>query len=169
MTIIKNRAEIVEQLAALLVDFDKQNNSYQTDVYLYLNAENQTAELDTFVNVGGNSWLNDDHITIYTDKEHYNDVFDFYDSEVELAGFAGISLAQLKNEVVQYLELDEEEAADYELTFSDAESYLKTVDSYMEKLFQAYDEAIDDLYDDYLSSAEEIMRNFEEEWLCINF
>lgn len=163
MTIIKNRAEIVEQLASLLMDFDKQNNSYQTDVYLYFNAENQTAELDTFVNVGGNSWLNDDHITIYTDKEHYNDVFDWYDSEAELAEFAEIPLEQLKNEVVQYLELDEEEAADYELTYSDAEYYLKTVDSYMEKLSQAYDEAIDDLYDNYLSSAEEIMRNFEEE------
>lgn len=166
MTIIKNRAEIVEQLAALLMDFDKQNNSYQTDVYLYLNAENQTAELDTFVNVGGNSWLNDDHITIYTDKEHYNDIFDWYNSEAELAAFVGIPLEQLKNEVVQYLELDEEEAADYELTYSDAESYLKTVDSYMEKLSQAYDEAIDDLHDNYLSSAEEIMRNFEEGQLC---
>lgn len=163
MTIIKNRAEIVEQLAALLMDFDKQNNSYQTDVYLYLNAENQTAKLDTFVNVGGNSWLNDDHITIYTDKEHYNDVFDWYDSEAELAEFAEISLEQLKNEVVQYLELDEEEAVDYELTYSDAESYLKTVDSYMEKLFKAYNEAIDDLYPEYLSRAEEIMRNFEED------
>lgn len=163
MTIIKNRAEIVEQLAALLMDFDKQNNSYQTDVYLYLNAENQTAELDTFVNVGGNSWLNDDHITIYTDKEHYNDVFDWYNSEAELAEFAEISLEQLKNEVVQYLELDEEEAVDYELTYSDAESYLKTVDSYMEKLFKAYNEAIDDLYPEYLSRAEEIMRNFEED------
>lgn len=166
MTIIKNRAEIVEQLASLLMDFDKQNNTYQTDVYLYLNAENQTAELDTFVNVGGNSWLNDDHITIYTDKEHYNDIFDWYDSEAELAEFAEIPLEQLKNEVVQYLELDEEEAADYELTFSDAEYYLKTVDSYMENLSQAYDEAIDDLYPEYLNTAEEIMRNFEEEQLC---
>lgn len=162
MTIIKNRAEIVEQLAALLMDFDKQNNSYQTDVYLYLNAENQTAEIDTFVNVGGNSWLNDDHITIYTDKEHYDDVFDWYNSETELAEFVEIPLEQLKNEVVQYLELDEEEAADYELTYSDAERYLQTVDSYMEKLFKAYDEAIDDLYPEYLNSAEEIMRNFEE-------
>ena len=66
MLTIKNREEIVDKLVDMLVQFDKDCNSYQTDVYLYYDKENQSAELDTFVNVGGNSWLNDDHYTIYS-------------------------------------------------------------------------------------------------------
>ena len=70
---IKNYDEIRENLADMLVQFDKDaNTDYQTDVYLYYDEKEKTARLDTFVNVGGNSWLNDDHKTIYTDKEHYN-------------------------------------------------------------------------------------------------
>ena len=56
MFTIKNREEIVDKLVDMLVQFDKDCNSYQTDVYLYYDKENQTAELDTFVNVGGNSY-----------------------------------------------------------------------------------------------------------------
>ncbi len=71
---IKNRAEVLAQLVEILKDFDKCMNEYQTDVYAYYNDATETVELDTFVNVGGNSWLNDDHITIYTDTEYDHDM-----------------------------------------------------------------------------------------------
>ena len=61
MRTLKNREAIVEELAEMLKKFDMQLNAYQTDVYLYYDEEKQTAELDTFINVGGRSWLNDDH------------------------------------------------------------------------------------------------------------
>ena len=48
---ITNREEIVEQLTEMLIQFDKDARMYQTDVYLYYDSENQTAELDTFVMV----------------------------------------------------------------------------------------------------------------------
>lgn len=46
------------------------------DIYMYIN-ENEI-ELDTYENVGGNSWIDDDHLTIYTifpSNEQYEDIF----------------------------------------------------------------------------------------------
>lgn len=68
---IKNRDEIVSELAEKLMQFDCMLNHYQTDVYAYI-AEDGTVTLADFDNVGGNSWLNDDHYIMYTDREHYS-------------------------------------------------------------------------------------------------
>ena len=70
---INNREEIVEQLAEMLVSFAKARNLYQTDVYLYYDEATCTASLDKYENVGGNSWLDDAHYTIYIDRPHYDD------------------------------------------------------------------------------------------------
>lgn len=67
---LKNRAEIVAELAKMLREFDLELNPYDTDVYLYYDETKKTAELDTFVNPSGSSWLDDDHDTIYTDHEY---------------------------------------------------------------------------------------------------
>lgn len=156
MMIIKNRAEIIEQLTALLMDFDKQQNSYQTDVYLYL--EDQTAKLDTFVNVGGNSWLNDDHYTIYTDKEHYDDgVFSWIQNESEFADILEIPADQLEEEVRKYSGAEDDE----ELQYSDYKQYISSNDEYMGKLTEAYNDALEDYYSDYAEKAEYILDRFE--------
>lgn len=160
---IKNREEIIEQLTDMLIQFDKDLASYQTDVYLYYNKEEQTATLDTFVNVGGNSWLDDDHHTIYCDQEHHEDVFDWYNNVQELAENSEISVEQLRSEVIAYYELDEEAAAEYNLTFDDAQEYLKKKDNYMEKLTAAYRDGLDEMRSDYTTKAELIIERFEEE------
>lgn len=95
MRTLKNREAIVEELAEMLKKFDMQLNAYQTDVYLYYDEEKQTAELDTFINVGGRSWLNDDHCTIYADCEHYETDFDFFDNLGDLADAVGIQEEEL--------------------------------------------------------------------------
>lgn len=66
--VIKNRAEIVEKLAEILHQFDVKHTNYQEDVYMYVD-DNGNAKLDTFVNVGGNSWLDDNHYTLYRKHE----------------------------------------------------------------------------------------------------
>lgn len=53
--VIKNRNEIVEKLAEMLYQFEVEHTGYQEDVYLYIDKDGN-ATLDTFVNVGGNSW-----------------------------------------------------------------------------------------------------------------
>lgn len=161
--IIKNREEIIEQLTDLLVQFGKDCNRYQTDVYLYYNEEEQTATLDTFVNVGGNSWLDDEHYTIYSDKEHFDSMWDWYCNIEELAEYIGIPIEQLRKEVIKYLELDEDEAADYEIDYHEAKQYIKTKDEYTDKLKAAYDDYNDEIRADYIEQAEDIMERFDEE------
>lgn len=71
--IIKNIKQVRECLIQIIVNFEKSLNDYQTDVYGYLNKDG-TIRLETFVNVGGNSWKNDNHILVYSDYEHTDDM-----------------------------------------------------------------------------------------------
>lgn len=68
---LSNADELRDELIIMLKEFDKSGNQYQTDVYLYVDTEMNTGSLYEFVNVGGNSWLNDDHYILYIDKPHY--------------------------------------------------------------------------------------------------
>lgn len=156
---IKNKEAIIEELAEMLIQFDKDCNRYQTDVYLYYDEENQTAELDTFVNVGGNSWLDDDHYTIYRDKEHYESFWNWYQDGTEFADVLEIPNTELEYETRQYHKYDK----DTELDWRDFRDYLKSVDEYAEKLRQAYNDYIDEIRSDYEEKADDIMRQFEEE------
>lgn len=158
--VIKNHDEIIEKLTEMLMQFDKDCNGYQTDIYLYYNEEEQTAELDTYINVGGNSWLDDDHYTIYTDKEHYDDIWDYYQTFAELAEYSGIPLDELRKLVIAKLELDDDEAKDFKLDYYEAREYLKQNDEAMEKLTANYNECIDEMQPEYVNRAEIIMQQF---------
>lgn len=157
---IKNREQIIEQLTEILIQFDKDMNEYQTDVYLYYNKENQTAELNTFVNVGGNSWLDDDHYTIYTDKEHYETVWDWFNDSTEIADVLEYpTYTEFDYDVRQALEIEEDE----DIAWEDYIAYVKSNDDYMEKIYAVYKEYIDELRSEYVEKAEVIMKQFEDE------
>ena len=70
---LKNYDQIIEEFMSMLARLDAERNAYQTDIYLYLDDEGN-GTLYEFLNVGGNSWLNDAHILLYEDKPHYEDV-----------------------------------------------------------------------------------------------
>lgn len=163
---ITNREEIIEKLTDLLMQFDKNLNSYQTDVYMYIDEETGTADLDTFVNVGGRSWLDDDHITIHTDGEHFNSMYDYYCNNGDFADALDMEHTELKKEVVQSLVdsggIDEDEAEDYDPDWYEIREYIKTREDYVEKLTECYYEYIDEMRSEYINSAEEIIRNAEE-------
>ncbi len=157
---LKNYDELVEELIEMLKDFDKQMNKYQTDVYLYYDPETQTGELDTFVNVGGNSWLNDDHITIYRDKEHLDDIFrTYYQNEEEIASVLDITADQLIEETYEWRGWNMDDY--YELSdveYCDIIEYCKSRDDYMDLLQDFYESAIDNSdYCDYESEAQRIL------------
>lgn len=155
---IKNREELVNELKEILMQFDKDCNSYQTDVYFYYDNKNQTGSLDTFTNVGGNSWLNDDHYTIYTDKEHYDDgAYSWYQSENEIADTLEISVEQLIKEAREYHGYEDDE----EIPYYEIEKYVQSVDSYNDKLWETYYEYIDDMVAEYEERAEELIANVE--------
>lgn len=159
--LIKNREKIIEQLTEMLMQFDKDENKYQTDVYLYYDEENHTAELDTFVNVGGNSWLNDDHYTIYTDKEHYdNGVFSYYQNSCEIAEALGITNTELEYDIRQFHKLDADEEPDW----YDTCKFIESNDEYMAILTQNYYDCIEEMRPEYVHRAEIIMEDFERDY-----
>lgn len=140
---INNYDEVREQLIEELKDLELRKPNYQTDIYLYID-ENGNGKIDTFVNVGGNSWINDDHITIYCDTEHYNTIMD------DLSD-GGNSWNWLINELENYFKLSgiKEQLFNYLIkTFNedgdgDAEEYYKDLSD-----FEYYDieQALGELY-----------------------
>ena len=98
---IRNREEVVDELTELIMQFERDHNPFQTDVYMYI-GEDGNATLNTFINVGGNSWLDDDHITIYRDKPHYDDPID----EATIDACRG-DFEQTAEEWIRYAEMDE--------------------------------------------------------------
>lgn len=160
---LKNHDEIVEQLTEMLMEFAKDCNQYQTDVYLYYDEETQTAKLDTFVNVGGNSWLDDEHYTIYRDMEHHENWSDYYCNDGDFAWGLDMSNDDFEKEVIKYLDLDEDDKEDYQIRYIDAYNYIKTREDYMDKLIEVYKKSIDEARADYAEQAELIISEWEEE------
>lgn len=153
-TYIKNYDEILESFADILMQLDKDMNRYQTDVYLYYDSDTQTATLDTFTNVGGNSWLDDSHITIYCDKEHYEDIFDYYEDIDSIAYALGMTKRELLSEAAY--ETPEE------TTLADVIEYVREEEGYYAALKEDYDsEAIDGHRDEYLAKAAAILEDRE--------
>lgn len=159
---LKNRKEIVEQLTEMLIDFAKSCNQYQTDVYLYYNEEDKTAELDTFVNVGGNSWLNDDHYTIYHDSQHNDDWSDYYTVTSDFAWGLDMEWADFEREVIDFLDLDDDEKEDYKVEYIDAYNYIKSREDYCDRLISVFEDSIDEIRADYAEQAEQIISEWEE-------
>ena len=159
---IVNRDAIVEQLTELLMKFDKECNQYQTDVYLCFDRDTNTATLDTFVNVGGNSWLNDDHYTIYCDREHHEDWSNHYCNNGDFAWGLDMSVEDFNKEVFDFLDLDDDERADYDIEWCDKYEYVKSRHDYCEKLIAVYEDYIDEQRAEYAERAEEIFDRVEK-------
>lgn len=84
MKTITNLDEVKRDLYDMIFGLEFEENEYQTDIYAYYDEETGKVTLEYFENVGGNSWLDDSHITIYTDGPHYDkleDEFEFADDD----------------------------------------------------------------------------------------
>lgn len=161
MFVLKNRVEIVAQLAVILRQFDVDCNKYDTDVYLYYNADTQTAELDTFVNIGGNNWLDDDHVCIYRDHEHFEgDMWDWIQEESVFSDLLGMTEEELAAEVKEYYK-DEDRGEDEEFDYFDYREYIQSKDDYVSIISEAYKDFLNDLSDEYNKHAEAIIDEFE--------
>lgn len=161
MAVLKNRNDILVQLVNILMDFDKQSNNYQTDVYLYYNIDTETAELDTFINVGGNSWLNNDHYSIYSDMPHEDDWSNFYCNRGEFAEALNIPYSTFNTEVIDFLNITDEE--DYEVEWYDEYKYIISREDYTNTLISIYYTYIDDMKVEYEEKAEYIISTWEKE------
>lgn len=153
---LKNRAEIVAELAKMLREFDLALNPYDTDVYLYYDKAEKTAELDTFVNPSGSSWIDDDHDTIYTDYEHHTTYFDGFDNLGDLADAVGIRKEELIKKTAKYADIDVQDVDYHEVA-----RFIKSDDNLMEKLHEAYKICLDELEDNYDERADYIISEWE--------
>lgn len=153
--VVKNYNEVLEELINLLVQYDKDCKKYETDVYLYYDEDKQTAELSEFVNVGGNSWLDDDHITIYRDEVHFDDQYDFFPEIDQFANELDISVEQLIAETAAWKELEPDEVE--EVDWYDVRDYIKSRDDYDSRIIAAYEGYIDDNRPDYVEKVKEIL------------
>ena len=150
--IIKNKDEIIERLTEMLMNFEKELSSYTTDVYLYYDENTQKATLDTFVNVGGNSFLDDDHYLLYRNTGYCNPyqvtLFDEFCDISDLADAIGISTEQLKAETKNYLSIDDNWFVE---RYGDVREYVENNQEYMEALANAHIKSVNEsktLYED---------------------
>lgn len=157
--VIKNRNAIIEQLADILYQFDAEHTGYQEDVYLYIDKDGN-ATLDTFVNVGGNSWRNDDHYTIYRKPEWCNgkiNAEEIFSSIDDFAIVLGTTSEELIKEAAEYFGEDD---IDY-IGFPEVSQYI--VETNYEEIEQAYVDSLSDYKCEYAIQAEQIIEQFEDE------
>lgn len=148
---IENTEEVRQRLIQMLMDDASEMCRYQRDIYMYIDEDGQ-ARLEWFVNVGGNSWLDDDHILLYRCREHYDDIFDSIDGIPHLADILEISSPQ---SLILYLSLNLDISPD-EVDFSDCCRYAS--DHCMDTVRAWYEQSIEDAASDYADQADEIMR-----------
>lgn len=154
---VANRNEIIGTLADMLHEFDVNMNRYQTDVYMYID-DNGKARLTTFTNVGGNSWMDDEHYTLYTDKEHHEDMTDVYNSIEEISDAIQIDKSVLIKQVAE-----EEHIEEMEIGYNDVAYFVKN--KRHDELVNAYKEYLNllDGNGNYVDIAREIVDNFEKD------
>lgn len=154
---LKNREVVIEQLTEMLMKFDKDFNQYNTDVYLYYNEETKEATLDEFVYVG-NSWRDDDHVTIYTDSQHYDDIYEHIDHLEEAVSEAlDMNVADIWKAVAEFYGIDPIDDVD------DCDIAKWAEEFHSEKMHEYYNEwFIDEYRSDYVERAEMIISEFEE-------
>lgn len=151
--ILRNEDEIISQLEEILKQNSIEMPQYQVDIYLYID-ENGIGTLETFTNVGGNSWLNDDHYTVHCMGQHYESVIDTFQSVDEIADAIGISMDELLEEVAVSCDYEDVDDVDY----YDVARYAEDV--YEDEIYQAYIDFVESLDTDYHWDACQIWDEF---------
>lgn len=112
---IKNYDEVFEAVKDMLLEWDIADgagDSMHKDMYLYVD-ENGKGRIYEFESVDGNSWLNDDHITLES-HQSCEDMWEVlhvsYDSTAEIADVCGISEDELIKRICEAFCCDESEA-----------------------------------------------------------
>lgn len=156
---LNNREEIVTNLAAILKEYNKHPRNYQTDIYLYIDEETGDGELYEFPNPGGNSWLDDDHYTLYTLKQTFdNPLYIFFDTIDLIADVLGMTKEVLVQMVAEDTDMDAED-----VDWTDVMGYVGRHDNLEETLEAYYDEYYDEwIEDDAADLTETIVSNFED-------
>lgn len=163
MTIIKNVCELIDTLTERLMQDAIDCCGYQIDLYLYVK-EDGTAWIEDFVNVGGNSWLQDDHYCLHTLMQHYETLFDGYDDIGEIADALEMDEWELIHRAWCRLYEGDLEAPELSsIDFFDVRDYIKEDGDLMERLRSAAEDLIRGDIGDYREQAIDILGYFEDQ------
>lgn len=156
-----NINDLVSELAEILRKFEIDLNPYQTDVYFYYDPDAKIGRLETFINVGGNSWINDDHVTIYRDLPHYDDVYDYFNNISEFANALEISESDLIKAARKFKDF----WVNFPIDRRDIIDYIKSDEKLADKVTAYYiDYYVDDFMTQFLGKAQEILSGIEIEY-----
>lgn len=168
VTTINNYDELVDTLAQKMMQADIDCNLYRTDVYLYLK-EDGTWELYDFINVGGNSWLDDDHITVWIDDQHYNDYLDWCTTINEFAEVLEITVNELQKTVYNYMYPEGDDWFEVgNIDYTEVYKYIRDLETETAKkwdhaLFEAFKDCVESNFREYVNSAQEALNSTFEE------
>lgn len=159
---IKNRSEVVERLAELMAKFEAECATYDIDIYAYYNDETGEVELTGYDNIGGNSWINDNHITLYTVKGSNCGLLgsEFYATVEDIADGLCMTAEELLKETIDDGLIDEDEEIEDADDFKhEICKYVKSMHSYMDMLQSVYKDAFD--MDEIRARAEDCIAELE--------
>lgn len=159
---LKNADELRQELVDMLIDFAKESHPYDTDVNLYVD-ENNNGKLCEFMNPGGNLWLNDDHYTIYTDKQHNDCFLDYFTSKAEIADALEMELEDLLTEVWDNTDAPEWYDDIWDISYDDVCDYVKEKEEYNKKLLFVYVAFLYEQEATFEDTADAIIEQFDED------
>lgn len=165
-----NADKLREELVEWLIRLEIECRNYQTDIYLYAERGEHgeiIGSLDDFINVGGNSWLNDDHYTLHCAKENCRSAYDDAQSVDEFAYFLDIPEAELREHTVSYLKSINEADDDIkpeDVDWNEVCDYISHDEELDEKFQKAREAWIrSDFTDEFKEQADEIIREFDDD------
>ena len=160
---LKNYDELIPQIARMMLDHDKDHTRYQEDIYLYVDADGN-GRLSLFQNVGGNSWLDDDHYTLHCMAERYTDWTDTFQDFYSIAGALNWSVATLRDRVAAWVSETTgwyQSAADIE--FNEMRHFIEEHPQLRNKMYDAEAQKFENAFSDYVDIATEILDDFLQE------
>lgn len=107
---LANEKQIRADIEKILIDFEVEFFPHQQDIYLYVDSYG-IGKVETFTNVGGNSWLSDDHFTLYSDRgiRDKSSIFEGYDF-TGIIDALGLDADEVIKAAIEAGTIDEEEA-----------------------------------------------------------
>lgn len=158
-----DRSKLISDVQYWKMQQDKECIDYQVDLYMYLNPDGSYL-LDTFENVGGNSWLEDDHITLCSHTSEC-DMWDDIEDIADLAEIIDEPLEYVIEEVSAWADCDPED-----VSLIDAIAWCKGIENedWCDRVYEAWCDSINECAREYYYWAKETVNekldDIEWEW-----
>lgn len=129
-----NREAVLDQIVDLMMDHEISYTRYQQDVYLYID-DAGVGTVEIFANLGGNNWIDDDHITVCCLHESTKNWTDYYNEVETIAYGLDCSYSHLIDSVREWLEYDTgDHYEEDEIGYCEVYGYIVDHDPLLEKL-----------------------------------